>query len=215
MKQYLSTRWHQVWARHEVETSLLDDAFERLYAAYNDPRRGYHGPSHPVQMFGVYDGVAPLIMRRDETQLAIFYHDYYNDPLRNDNEFLSSQHMRNDFRAFGVSGIFMLHVADRIMATDHVADVFENDEKFIRDIDLSSFAETSWENICRNTRGLRHEAPDMSTEEFIERRREKLQLFLDREWLFNTQYFRNHHEKRARSNIALEIKLLPEMLAQA
>ncbi len=213
MKQILSARFQQLWDRNKVPYSLSNPAFEALYSAYDDPKRGYHGVSHLVHLFGVFDEVSHHANFKDCLEAALWYHDYEMDLYRNDNELRSSARAEADLRMFGVSGVFRLNTCDDIMATMHTGDVVEPDEQLICDIDLSSFGETSWDRVCANTRGIRKEAPDTPLDRFIANRRRKLGEFLKRDRIYYTSYFRKHYEPRARENIMREIEQLPEILA--
>lgn len=212
MKEYLRTRWAALWSRHNVDTDVANDAFERLYARYTEEKRGYHGIAHVAYCLAIFDQVSYLAHHRDSLEAAIWLHDFVMEFDRTDNELRSMYAAASILRRFGMSAVFICQVSDNISATTHTEDAVEGDEQLICDIDLASFGDADWQNVCENMRGLRKEDTVRSDPEFIVHRRRSLSRFLERESIFYTPYFRASLEKRARENIAREIEILPEML---
>jgi predicted metal-dependent HD superfamily phosphohydrolase len=212
MKEHLSARWRALWERHHVPAEISNEAFERLYAAYANEHRGYHGPQHLAYCLAMFDQACFLAQHKDSLEAAIWYHDYVMEFGQTDNELQSMKVAQMDLSRFNMSALFVLQVCDNISATTHTGDAVDNDPQLIADIDLSSFGDADWQHVCENMRGLRKEDTQRTDPEFIVHRRRSLQQFLDRESIYYTPYFRALLEKKARENIAREIEILPQML---
>ena len=81
------------------------------------------------------------------------------------------------------------------------------DESFMVDIDLSSFGRP-WDEFLADSRAVRAELPHMSDAEFHPRQKKFLESLAARPRFCFTEFFRDRHESRARSNIERLIAML-------
>ena len=83
------------------------------------------------------------------------------------------------------------------------------DERFIADIDLSSFAKT-WPQFLTDSENLRAEEPYKSDEDFFSGKIRFYRGLLQRQRLFNTVPFQLRYEAQARENITRFLALLAD-----
>ena len=69
------------------------------------------------------------------------------------------------------------------------------------DIDLSGFG-LPWDGYYADSMALREEAPDISDEQYYSGKLRFLDALVSWEAIFQTEYFRQRLEERARENIA-------------
>jgi predicted metal-dependent HD superfamily phosphohydrolase len=86
------------------------------------------------------------------------------------------------------------------MITTHREQPVRKDERFIVDIDLSSFG-LAWDEFERDGRRIRAECADMSDDEYYPGHVKFLQALQQRPTFFFTEFFQERYEKTARENI--------------
>ena len=132
--------------------------------------------------------------------MAIFGHDYVYNVNATDNEEQSAKIIINWIgkRFFKTSEYF----TNLLLTTKHGNQIATTDEeKLIADLDLSilgTFDEATWKNYCAN---IRQEYSSFTDEEYDNGRIEFLKNLLNRERIFQTDFFYNSFEEQARQNI--------------
>ena len=94
-----------------------------------------------------------------------------------------------------------------IMATIHSSPPQLPDEKYVVDIDLSSFG-LPWDEFIVDNRNVREEFPGLSDKEFALKNGGFLKSLLDRPSIYSTEFFRERLEATARENMQRQIELL-------
>jgi predicted metal-dependent HD superfamily phosphohydrolase len=74
------------------------------------------------------------------------------------------------------------------------------DQKFMLDIDLSSFG-LPWDDFVHDSVAVRQESPKLSDADFFLGQRAFLESLVSREHFYFTDFFRSRFEETARSNI--------------
>lgn len=163
--------------------------------------RSYHNLSHIGYMFNMLDIYkAQNKFSSVEFELAIFGHDYVYNVNDIDNEEQSAKIIINWIgkRFFKTSEYF----TNLLLTTKHGNQIATTDEeKLIADLDLSilgTFDEATWKNYCAN---IRQEYSSFRDEEYDNGRVEFLKNLLNRERIFQTDFFYNSFEEQARQNI--------------
>ena len=169
---------------------------------YSEASRRYHTPEHIDHCLNQFDAARSEIHDPDAVEMAIWFHDaiYEADAVKGGNELASAQlflhhangHFPNEFR----DKVYRL-----VMVTTHSEVPQTNDERFMVDIDLSSFG-LPWEQFSRDSANVRAEFPGVSDSVFSERQRCFLEGLLARESFCFTKFFRLRHEEAARANIS-------------
>lgn len=174
-----------------------------LYATvegrYSEPHRRYHTLDHIQYCLSQLDRVRHLAADADAIELALWFHDVIYDPTLNDNERRSA-----DLFESLLGGYLPDHRAARvyrlIIVTEYPSEPDDGDERLMVDIDLSSFA-LPWEAFMRDTQAIRAEFAHVPEERFVAGKLRFLNAMLSRPRFYQSDYFHDHLEDRARSNI--------------
>lgn len=198
-------RWQKLMQALGLPPSL--DCFKELYSAYSEKHRYYHTTKHIDAMLRHLDTFAHLAERRDEVELAIWFHDAIYKPFSSSNEVDSADWAKEFLLAndYDKDGIQRVH--DLIMATLHNGEVSNRDQKLLVDIDLSILG-TSAEVYDQFERHVRQEYKLVPSFVYHKKRKQILQSFLARVSIYNLDEFSNQYEQTARENIQRAINNL-------
>lgn len=203
----MQKRFLSLWDR-TIGTGA-DSAWQALEPGLGDPARKYHNWTHIQALLTALDGVRDVAefahVRRDEVELAIFFHDAVYDPLATDNEARSADLFVEAAGAkplIGADGV--RKVAAMIHATASHAPVADITTRLLLDLDLGILASqrAAYDRYAANVRAEYSAVPD---DKWRAGRPAVLQRFLQRERIFQTRHFKDLLEARARQNLAREI----------
>ncbi|MFQ5994470.1 MAG: hypothetical protein ACE5K1_05200 [Acidiferrobacterales bacterium] len=195
-------RFAALWNRCVADGAVAKSAplYEELWRRYSEPHRRYHTPDHISHCLQQLDLAAKLMDDPDAVEMGLWFHDVIYNPRATDNELKSAQlfaelvndHIDPDFRQ---------SVFDLILITTHPEQPARLDEKFIVDIDLSSFA-LPWDHFQQDSDAVRQEYAHISDEKFFPNHLQFLRALVDRPTFFFTDFFRGRYETTARENVA-------------
>ena len=131
--------------------------------------------------------------------MAIWFHDVIYRYGAKDNETLSAQAFR-DLAGPHMPAGFIDRVGEFIIATQHTGCARDSGEAFMVDIDLSGFG-LPWEGYLADSNALREEAPDIGDSQYYAGKLRFLDGLLGWKSLYQTDYFRDRLEQKARENI--------------
>src|ERR1043165_6275225 len=128
-------RLQSQWIRLCASLGLRKPArtFNRLWSAYCDPQRHYHGIQHIARALGTLNQVRQHCQDPRAVEIALWFHDAVFDPSRKDNEELSIQMARRQLRAMGAAPSLIRRVARLIRATCHDAQPSSDDAAILAD----------------------------------------------------------------------------------
>lgn len=176
--------------------------WQDLEKAYSNKSRYYHNLTHLEEMIACFDAYKGQLQFPDEVLYSIFYHDIVYKSSRKDNE-LKSAELALELLPDNTS-IDRQLVFDLILATkDHVSKNVE-DEKWLIDFDLRILAK-DWEDYQIYYRQIRKEYSLYPDFLYNPGREKALEHFLEKEYLYQTETFRELFEDKARANIQREI----------
>ncbi|MGI9464941.1 MAG: HD domain-containing protein [Aestuariivirgaceae bacterium] len=184
-----------------------EDTYASLTRAYAEPHRHYHNADHVAACLRQLDEVAAQAGKPHEIELALWFHDAVYDPFSSRNELDSAdwaaQFMRgNDMLEEAISSVHRL-----IMVTQGHGQTSSRDEELMVDIDLSILGESP-ETYMRFEKAIRQEYSRVPFFLFRKKRKEILADFLQRDRLYNLEYFTNNFDAQARINLANAIAAL-------
>lgn len=188
----------RVWQRAGGTASNAGQVFAELQARYSAAGRYYHTPRHICQCLRQLDHARDGIPRPDYVEIALWFHDAIYDPKARDNEDRSAHlflSMSSDLACGARQAI-----ASLIMATVHPSEPSCRDQRYMVDIDLSSFGLT-WAEFLRDSRDVRAEFPHLSNDLFLIGQSSFLRGLTGRENFYLTSFFRERLEDQARDNI--------------
>ena len=200
-------RFKSLWNRCKTGVGVdADDVYEELNSHYSETGRHYHTPKHIEHCLAQFDLVAGEMEMADAVEIAIWFHDLIYEVDANDNELQSARRFM-ELAGDSMDEGFKSTVYDLIMATAAPRIPKTKDEKFMLDIDLSSFG-LPWKDMLRDSIAVRKESPQLSDEEFFPGQRAFLESLVNREHFYFTEFFRSRIEDTARRNIERYLKNL-------
>ena len=175
------------------------DVFEVIERCYGEAHRRYHTPQHIDHCLGQFDLAVDHIHDADAVEMALWFHDViYDVPVAN-NE-LRSAELFKQLSAGRVNESFGTNVYEMIMITTHQDIPVRHDDKYIVDVDLSSFG-MPWEECKRDSENVREEFAHKSDRDFFSNHIKFLQSLMDRPTFFSSTFFRERYEENARKNV--------------
>ncbi|MCL9804476.1 hypothetical protein NAT51_03020 [Flavobacterium amniphilum] len=184
----------------------IEIRWNQLVKAYSQKSRKYHNLTHLEEMIAAFQLYFDQLTFPDEVLYAIFYHDYVYKSTRKDNELKSAefavQILPANSNTVNTERIFNL-----IMATkDHHGNE-NNDQKWLIDFDLRILAK-EWDDYYIYVNQIRKEYSIYPDILYKPGRRKAMEHFLENEFIYQTNTFRELYETKARENILSEIELL-------
>jgi predicted metal-dependent HD superfamily phosphohydrolase len=191
---------------NEIQNNWSD-----LEIAYSSKSRHYHNLSHIKDMILSFETYRDRLRNPNEILFSIFYHDYVYKSSKKDNELKSAEYALSilpENIAFDKQLGF-----DTICATQqHQHNVIE-DINWLIDFDLKILAR-DWNEYQIYFEQIRKEYRIYPDFLYKPGRAKALKHFLENEYIFQTEEFRNLYEEKARMNIEKEIKLLSKKNSQ-
>lgn len=219
----LRPRFEALWTR-SVGAGDPAPVWDRLDAGYGDSGRAYHGWAHVAAMLTGLEAAKAepefARLRFDAVELAAFFHDAVYDPRRSDNEAASAALFAEHAGAapaLGTEGVERVRAL--ILATAEHGASPDPATRLLIDLDLAILgaAPEAYAAYAQATRREYAHVPDALWQLG---RSAVLRRFLDRETIFQTQFFVRRFEAPAGANLAGELEALgswclPEMRRSA
>ena len=204
-------RFISLWNRCQGASSAgcdAHDVYAEILAYYSEPGRHYHTPKHIEHCLRQFDLASSEMDDPDAVEMSIWFHDLVFDITADDNELRSARRFV-ELAGESMDSEFKSKVYDLIMATAPPRQPKTKDEKFMLDIDLSSFG-LPWEDFVRDSTAVREESARLSDAEFFPGQRAFLESLISREHFYFTDFFRSRIEETARTNIRRHLESLRE-----
>lgn len=194
-------RFCQLWWKclSVSDHSKTGAAWNALEQRYNEDHRHYHNFGHIAHCLAQHDLAAGEMHDPDAVEMAIWFHDVIYEAQARDNESRSADLFRS-ISSNGFSNAFVDRVHDLILATIHDHPPAQHDQKFMVDIDLSSFG-LPWHEYLRDSNAIRREKFGMPENLYYPAMLEFLKTLLHRPRIFLTDFFHSRYEHTARGNI--------------
>ena len=199
----LSTRWQQLW--NALGLPAPAGLLQALFDAYSEPQRHYHTLQHLEECLAHFDALRHLAGHPAEIELALWFHDSVYDVHARDNEARSAEWAGNALLAAGLAPGVCGRVHALIMATCHDALPATPDAQLLTDVDLAILGAEPGRFAEYETQ-IRAEYAHVPQALFMEKRRQILQGFLDRDSIFHTLPCQERFEAAARRNLAHAIE---------
>ena len=209
--EFTMDRWQELVSRVSGAQVVDDSLFDRLLTAYTEPHRAYHNQRHVSDCLRALDDAVADIVKLDEVELALWFHDVVYDTQATDNEAMSADWARDVLQGLECSTETVERVVANVTATAHQSEPAGPDQKLTVDIDLSILGRPP-EDCDQFEAAIRREYDWVPSDVFNATRISILESFLDRDRIYSTEYFANRLERRARENLrrAIETLQLPE-----
>jgi predicted metal-dependent HD superfamily phosphohydrolase len=184
-----------------------EQTYHALIGAYAEKHRFYHTLEHINACLDHMDHIAGLVDKPDEIELSIWFHDAIYNPYSSKNELMSANWAAHFLRKHSISEDAISRVHNLIMATAHSTPAHTKDESLLVDIDLSILG-VDPEVYNRFERAIRKEYKWIPHFLYRKKRGEILESFLNRDKIYQNQYFYQRLEKQARLNLSNAISFL-------
>lgn len=188
------------FSANEIQLKWLD-----LEKAYSKKSRYYHNLTHLKEMVEGFETYRDKLQNPDEILFSIFYHDFVYSASKKDNELKSAEY------ALAVLpenvNLNKQLVFDAICATQQHQQNEIEDINWLIDFDLKILAK-DWDDYKIYFEQIRKEYRIYPDFLYKPGRAKALKHFLENEFIFQTDEFRNLYEEKARANIEKEINIL-------
>ncbi|MDG4560783.1 MAG: hypothetical protein P9E88_05770 [Candidatus Competibacter sp.] len=193
-------RFAALWERRlSGGRALAETVHARLVELYEEPHRRYHTLDHVRHCLEEFDRVAALMDDPDAVEIALWFHDAVYRSGAMDNERRSADLFRQ-WSEGHADAAFLQQVDDLIMATTHRDPPIQRDERFVVDIDLSSFG-LPWAAFEQDGHRIRAECAEIGDEAYYPGQLRFLLFLQGRPTFFLTEFFQQRYERIARNNI--------------
>lgn len=201
-------RFCQLWRKclPVADSGKTGAVWNTLEQHYNEDHRHYHNFGHIAHCLGQHDLAAGEMQDPDAVEMAIWFHDVVYKAQARDNESRSADLFLN-IGSNGFSSAFVDRVRDLILATIHEHPPAHHDQKFMVDIDLSSFG-LPWHEYLRDTNSIRRENFGTPEDLYYPAMLRFLRALLRRPRIFLTEFFHSRYEHKARRNIRRFLSLV-------
>lgn len=205
---HLTEIWARLMRKFRVEAHISDVMFVELCSSYLAKSRCYHGLTHIRCMLESLELHRAQLRDPDLLSLAIWYHDAVYIPLCNDNEEQSAGLAIKNFKKY-LSPKKLKRLESLIIATKHQSTLpdFDNDTAWLHDLDLEILGQNP-ENYKTYSQNIRREYSLVPQVLYNTGRKKVLKIFLERPFVYATEYFRTTQEAQAKLNLFEELNSL-------
>jgi predicted metal-dependent HD superfamily phosphohydrolase len=195
----LAARFCQLWRRCAVTDAPPEPVWESLQQHYQQPHRFYHTLAHLQHCLGELDTAGSAIEEADITEMALWFHDFIYLYGAADNEVRSAE-VFMELAGPNMPEDFSERVCEFIIATQHTGNAPDQGTAFMVDLDLSGFG-LPWAGYLADSDALRQEAARISDKQYYQGKLRFLDELQGWPAVFQTEYFRERLESKARANI--------------
>lgn len=190
----------------KLSDQTANQLFTELHQAHTHEARFYHNEQHISECLSQFQKLRALAERPAEIEIAFWFHDAVYDTKANDNEARSAEWAERVLSSLGVGAASIARVVAMILATKtHETD--DTDSALLVDIDLGILGASEAAFQCYDE-AIRSEFHWVPWVQYKRARAAVLQGFLNRAFIYQTDYFKTHHEQQARSNLERKVRQL-------
>ena len=200
MQQYLTVlekSWFELHRHYYF--SEPQKIFNKLIAAYSEKQRAYHTLQHLYECLVFLDLIRADLNDAYAVALALWFHDAVYDPQAKDNE-LKSAELFEQYLAQDLSADDVQKIKRWIIATQKHEATNELDLQFLLDIDLAILA-ASPERFDEYEQQIQQEYAWVDPDVYSIKRKQVLAHFYQTEPLYQTEYFQQNFELKAKENL--------------
>lgn len=200
MQLYLSKLEHFWFELHQhYHFSEPQKILDELIAAYGEKQRAYHSVQHLYECLRLHQSIQSELNDPSAVALALWFHDAIYNPQAPDNE-LKSAELFEQLMAQDLLPDTLAKIKRWILATQKHALTDETDLQFLLDIDLAILAAPP-ERFMQYEQQIQQEYAWVEPEVYSIKRKEILAHFYQLDPLYQTNYFQQNFELRAKQNL--------------
>jgi len=175
------------------------DVANKIIMAYHGKHRVYHNLTHIMHCLEEFSEIKSNLKDPETVEIAIWFHDAVYNRFSIHNEYNSFLFAKK------LLGIAEADLLDLILSTKFGKAPCNENEKYLQDIDNSILGTDLITGFYAYDNKIRKEyymVPDFI---FVKRRLKVLSTLLCKEYIYNTDYFREKYEVQAKRNITFAI----------
>ncbi len=199
--------WSTMW--QQLQLTPPPTLADELTAAYSEPHRYYHTLQHLQECLTLLTQLQHLAVNPAHIALALYFHDAVYDVHACDNEAKSAAWASEVLIQIGAEAALIARIDQLIMATQHQAqpDPLDTDAQLLVDVDLAILG-CEPARFAEYEQQIRQEYAWVAQEQFKQSRGQILASFLQRPFIYSTDYCRQHYESTARLNMQTALATL-------
>ncbi len=202
MQKYID-QFQMYWEQFAIKLSLTHDKNTSIYSillnAYTECQRHYHTVQHIVECLQLFHQIKHQLQDPIAVELSIWFHDVIYDPKASDNEEQSAELMKKLCTEI-VDQAQIQKVYWWIIATKKHQPSLDSDLNYLLDIDLAILGSDS-NRFAEYEQQIQQEYLWVEPSIYKIKRAEVLQYFYAMQPLYQTEYFRENFEKKAKHNL--------------
>ncbi|MGO1544117.1 MAG: HD domain-containing protein [Gulosibacter sp.] len=171
-----------------------------LLERWREPHRDYHGETHLRSGLDALETLGGTRLER----IAFWCHDAVHSNTSPEDEHASVEVTREVLGQWLPQPELEEVIRLILITIDHAPEAGDAAGARVSDADLVGLG-YPWDGYAANIAGIRVELPQLSDEQWRERRRGAVTKLLQHEPLFHTEYGRSRWEPRARENLQREL----------
>ncbi len=203
--EYTRALFFKKLLNYSGESTSVHQILAYLEKQYNDENRCFYNLTHVTHQLKLLEAYHYMIKDEEVVFFAIWFRHISNDTWRTNNEERSAFVARLKLSESHVPNPIIQKVVQYISGCKNYSAPLENDEAVFQDLDLAVFGmDSSVYEIYSDQ--IRKEWRRLPGFILNRRRKEFLNLLLDRETIYNTEKFQSLYELQARRNIKFELE---------
>ncbi len=209
MKDSLKIAWTKLIGQFTTDEQLITGTWQQIEQHYTEDHRAYHNLTHINNMLEEAAQFDQKITDKEVVLLAIWFHDIIYDPLSKNNEKDSAELAKKILSQTDLSPERIQKCYDLILLTvKHQPEkTAPLDDKLLIDFDLEILSR-DWENYKTYSEQVRKEYWMYPAPLFKSGRKKAMGKFLERPTIYQTPFYQEAKEAKARNNIKREMKEL-------
>ena len=204
----LETRWKNLCRL----STLSPETFSTIKTHYSESHRRYHNLSHLDQCFTEFDSIKNQLQDPQSVELALWFHDFFYDPTKKDNEEKSAQFALDTLQQSGLPIDTSLSVHRLILSTKHINPSNNPDERYLNDIDMSILGQSPLVFDSFDQKIEQEFTSVYSEQAYLAGRIKFFQSVLNRGDIFFTDFFKNKYQSAAIKNLTTKTIELEDRL---
>jgi predicted metal-dependent HD superfamily phosphohydrolase len=197
----------QLLSGYTGDAHQADQLWKEVTTHYSEAHRHYHTLAHLEHLYQQLHTCKHLFKDWDTALFALFYHDIIYNPQRSDNEEKSAELAVKRLQSLSYSIHKAANCYALILATKSHQYSKDVDTNLFTDADLSILG-SSWDIYSVYATNIRKEYAVYPDALYKSGRAKVLQHFLQMERIFETAYFHERFEAKARENLQAELQQL-------
>jgi predicted metal-dependent HD superfamily phosphohydrolase len=203
MMNYFRKSWDRIW-RGIGGLGESHDLMAQILERYSESHRHYHTLQHLKECLVLAEKFSDLSENPFIVEISLWFHDAIYDVKLHDNEERSAAFAETELKKRGIAPEIIRRVSQLILITRHSAQPETLDEEILSDIDLAILGANE-SRFLQYEQQVRREYDWVPENVYRVKRKEILEGFLNRDYIYNTPRFGNCYEDKARGNLLASI----------